>query len=57
MVALQIFYGQAYRRRELTFAMLKELVEKMKLDKPALAPMNVWRAYKQLENISGQPKN
>jgi type I restriction enzyme R subunit len=57
IVALQIFYGQPYRRRELTFAMIKDLVEKIVLDKPTLAPMSVWRAYEQLENVSGQPKN
>jgi len=26
-------------------------------DKPTLAPLNVWRAYELLENVSGQPKN
>jgi type I restriction enzyme R subunit len=57
IMALQIFYGQPYRRRELTFAMIKDLVEKIVLDKPALAPLIVWRAYEQLENVSGQPKN
>ncbi|HRK28428.1 MAG TPA: type I restriction-modification enzyme R subunit C-terminal domain-containing protein [Chitinophagales bacterium] len=57
IVALQIFYGQPFQRRELTFAMIKELVEKIVLDKPTLAPLSVWRAYEQLENVSGQPKN
>jgi len=57
IVTLQIFYGQPYRRRELTFAMIKDLVEKIVLDKPTLAPMSVWRAYEQLESVSGQPKN
>ncbi len=62
MVALQIFYGQPYRRRELTFAMIKDLVEKIKMDKPTLAPMNVWRAYEQLDASAstvpiGSPKN
>lgn len=57
IIALQIFYGQSYRRRELTFTMIKDLVEKIMLDKPTLAPMSVWRAYEQLENVSGQPKN
>lgn len=57
IIALQIFYGQPYRRRELTFTMIKELVEKIMLDKPTLATMSVWRAYEQLENVSGQPKN
>ena len=57
MIALQIFYGQPYRRRELTFTMIKELVESIVADKPALAPAHVWRAYEQLEGASGQPKN
>ena len=57
IVALQIFYGQPYQRRELTFAMIKDLVEKILLDKPTLAPLSVWRAYEQLESVSGQPKN
>jgi type I restriction enzyme R subunit len=57
IIALQIFYGQPYSRRELTFAMVKELVEIIILDKPTLAPSNVWRAYEQLESVSGQYKN
>lgn len=57
ITALQIFYGQPYQRRELNFAMIKDLVEKIVKDKPTLAPMNVWRAYEQLESVSGQPKN
>ena len=57
IVALQIFYGQPYRRRELTFEMIKAVVEKITADKPTLAPLSVWRAYQQLENVSGQPKN
>ncbi len=57
IVALQIFYGQPYRRRELTFVMIKDLVEKIVADKPTLSPMSVWRAYEQLESVSGQPKN
>lgn len=57
IIALQIFYGQPYQRRELTFAMIKDLVERIVLDKPTLAPMSVWRAYEQLESVNGQPKN
>ncbi len=57
ITALQIFYGQPYRRRELTFMMIKDLVDKIIQEKPTLAPMSVWRAYEQLENVSGQPKN
>jgi len=57
ITALQIFYGQPFRRRELTFKMIKDLVELIVQEKPLLAPLNVWRAYEVLENVSGKPKN
>lgn len=57
ITALQIFYGQPYQRRDLTYRMMKELAERLTLDKPTQAPMRVWQAYQQLENASGQPKN
>lgn len=60
ITALQIFYNQPYRRRELTYQMIKEVLEKIKEDKPLLAPLQVWRAYEQLENSSAKnstPKN
>lgn len=57
ITALQIFYSQPYRRRELTFKMIKELVDTIVADKPTLAPLSVWRAYELLESVSGQPKN
>lgn len=57
ITALQIFYAQPYRRRELSYTMLKELTETIKTSKPLLAPLHVWKAYGQLEKVSGQPKN
>ena len=57
ITALQIFYDQPYRRRELTFNMIKDLAEIIVADKPTLAPLGVWRAYEVLEKVSGQPKN
>ena len=57
ITALQIFYGQPYQRRELTYKMIKDLVEAIKTSKPAIAPLNIWRAYEQLEKVNGQPKN
>ena len=57
ITALQIFYGQPYRRREMTYSMVKTLVERLLADKPTLAPLNVWRAYNRLESVSGQPQN
>ncbi|MCA6377795.1 MAG: restriction endonuclease subunit R, partial [Cytophagales bacterium] len=49
--------GQPYQRRELTYTMIKDLVEAIKTSKPKLAPLNIWRAYEQLEKVNGQPKN
>ncbi|RYE06684.1 MAG: restriction endonuclease subunit R, partial [Sphingobacteriaceae bacterium] len=47
IIALQLFYGQPYQRRELTYKMLADLVETIKTNKPTLAPLNIWRAYGQ----------
>ena len=55
LTALQIFYNQPYRRRELTFKMIQELLEILITDKPALSPMNVWRAFETLEKTTGKP--
>jgi type I restriction enzyme R subunit len=57
ITALQIFYSQPYRRRELTYSMVTALFEKIKTEKPALAPLHIWRAYEQLGQAAGTPKN
>jgi type I restriction enzyme R subunit len=57
ITALQIFYDQPFRRRELTYAMVRELVEVLSADKPTLAPLRVWQAYEQLEQVNGSTKN
>jgi type I restriction enzyme R subunit len=57
ITALQIFYGQPYRRRELTYTMIRDLCDKIKTEKPSLAPSQVWRAYEQLQQAKGSPKN
>lgn len=56
--ALSIFYNQPYNRRNITFKMIKEVMEKLRLEKPMLAPDYVWDAYTQLEEVkSQQPKD
>ena len=56
--ALSIFYDQPYNRREITFGMIKEVLEKLKVDKPLLAPDYVWEAYKAVEEVkTEQPKD
>jgi type I restriction enzyme R subunit len=57
LIALQIFYNQPFRRRELTYSMIKEVLEKLQNDKPSLAPLNVWRAYETLKQSNGSPRN
>ncbi len=49
ITALQLFYGQPYQRRELTYKMIKKLSQKITLEKPHLAPIKVWKAYETLE--------
>ncbi|WP_344397275.1 type I restriction-modification enzyme R subunit C-terminal domain-containing protein, partial [Streptomyces asiaticus] len=54
--ALSIFYKQPYNRRNVTFKMIKEVFDKLKLDKPTLAPHYLWEVYSQLEEVkSKQP--
>ncbi|MEI6680327.1 MAG: DEAD/DEAH box helicase family protein, partial [Mariniphaga sp.] len=57
LTALQIFYNQPFRRRELTYTMIKDVLEKLQSDKPSLAPLSVWSAYEALETCNGSPKN
>ncbi|MBK9272056.1 MAG: DEAD/DEAH box helicase family protein [Saprospiraceae bacterium] len=57
ITALQIFYDQPYRRRELSYQMIRDLSEKILLERPTLAPMKVWNAYAELEKAVGSPKN
>lgn len=58
ITALSIFYNQPYRRRELTFGMIKEVLDVLKMQKPTLAPFRVWEAYRHIDNVDERsPKN
>lgn len=58
IISLQIFYSQPYRRKDLTYAMIKELLDRLKTEKPPIAPVRVWQAYEQLDKVNcGGPKN
>lgn len=58
IIALSSFYNQRYRLRELTSSMVKDVLEKLRMDKPMLAPLYVWQAYEQLEVVNGKsPKD
>jgi len=57
ITALQIFYGQPYRRRELTFKMIKDLFDIVSTEQPLLMPLQVWKSYEQLKEVNGSPRN
>ena len=52
--ALTIFYAQPHRRGELSYAMIREILDKLRIDKPRLAPLRVWQAYVLLDDYKGQ---
>ena len=52
--ALTIFYDQPRRRSELTYPMIREVFDRLKADKPLLAPLRVWQAYAMLDEYQGQ---
>ncbi len=51
--ALMIFYDQPHRRCELTYAMIREVLDKLKNDQPRLSPLRVWQAYTLLDDYKG----
>ena len=58
ITALDIYFRQPHRRREVTFAMIKSLLATLKADRPNLAPAFVWEAYAKLEEVTGnKPKS
>jgi type I restriction enzyme R subunit len=49
LVALQIFYNLPYRKRELSYPIIKDLYERLMTDKPQLHPFKLWDAFVELE--------
>ncbi len=54
ITALEIYYDQPQRRREITFEHINQVMQQLKTDKPTLAPLRIWQAYEQLENYQGK---
>ena len=52
--ALTIYFTQPARRAEVTYAMIKDVMAKLKEDRPLLAPLTVWRAYAHLDDYKGK---
>jgi type I restriction enzyme, R subunit len=53
--ALSIYFQQPQRRREVTFAMIRSVMERLRADRPKLAPARVWQAYQLLEDCKESP--
>ena len=51
--ALTIFYSQPHRRSELTYSTIRDVLDKLKSDRPLLAPLRVWQAYVHLDDYRG----
>ncbi len=51
--ALTIFYSQPARRSKVTYAMIKAVLDRLKQDRPKLAPLRVWQAYAHLDEYTG----
>jgi len=55
IIALRIFYNQPYQRRAVSYQMVQEVLDILKTQKPYLAPLRVWQAYEQIEQVSSNP--
>jgi len=53
IAALTLFFSQPYRRRELSYDLIRQVLDKLKIDKPKLAPLYVWQAYRRLDDYKG----
>lgn len=54
ITALRIFYNQPYQQRSVTYQMIREVMDILKSQKPYLAPLRVWPAYEQLEQVQSK---
>jgi len=52
--ALTIYFTQPARRSAVTHAMMKDVLAKLREDRPRLAPLLVWRAYSHLDAYKGK---
>ncbi len=53
ITALKILYNDPYHRKDITYKMINELFEKLKLNKPYLSSIRVYEAYSLFEKTKG----
>ena len=51
--ALTILFSEPHRRSEVTYAMIRDVMDRVKADRPRLAPLRVWQAYALLDKYDG----
>jgi len=51
--ALSIYFSTPARRSEVTYQMIRDLLERLRKDRPKLAPLRVWQAYAHLDEYKG----
>ena len=51
--ALSIYFSTPARRSEVTYQMIRDLLERLRQDRPKLAPLRVWQAYAHLDEYKG----
>src|SRR5690606_37408725 len=51
--ALTIYFQTPARRAEVSYDMIKALLDRLRQDRPKLAPLRVWQAYAHLEKYQG----
>ena len=56
IMALQIYYSQPYRRREVTFQMVQEVAEALQQPPYNLTHERVWAAYERALNLKTEGK-
>lgn len=54
--ALSIYFNTPARRSEVTYQQIKALLEKLKQERPKLAPIRIWQAYAHLDNSAPDRK-
>jgi type I restriction enzyme, R subunit len=55
IAALSLYFREPMRRREVTFEMVRSVMERLRSDRPRLAPVRVWEAYRLLESCGESP--
>jgi type I restriction enzyme R subunit len=51
--ALTIYFRTPARRSQVTYPQIKALLDKLKMDRPKLAPLRIWQAYAHLDKYQG----